>query len=97
MSGIIFVPGLLGLLFLPALLFGVALTAFTLLWLIVLLPGFLLWLWFLARICRKAGFSGWWALTTLFPPVFAIMIWVLAFADWPLGPRRVEIMPPRRF
>jgi hypothetical protein len=33
----------------------------------------------------------------LFPPVFAILIWVLAFADWPLGPPRIEIIPPRRF
>jgi hypothetical protein len=88
---------LIALLFLPALLFGVAFTAATLLWLILLLPGFLIWLWLLARICRKAGFSGWWSLTTVFPPVFAILIWVLAFADWPLGPPRIEIIPPRRF
>ena len=90
-------PGLIGFLFLPALLLGVAVTAASLLWLILLLPGFLVWLWFLARICRKAGFSGWWALSTLFPPLFAIMIWVLAFADWPLGPPRIEVIPPRRY
>jgi uncharacterized membrane protein YhaH (DUF805 family) len=86
----------LAFLFLPALVFGAAFTALTLLGLILFVPLFLLWLWILARICRKAGFSGWWALTTLFPPLFALMIWVLAFADWPLG-ARVEIMPPRRF
>jgi uncharacterized membrane protein YhaH (DUF805 family) len=96
MTEIVILPSLLGLLFLPTLLFGLAFTAITVLWLVLLLPGFLIWLWLLARICRKAGFSGWWALTTLFPPVFAIMIWALAFADWPGGPR-TAIMPPRRF
>ena len=87
-------PGVIGFVFLPALLFGVA--AFTFLWLLLLLPGLLLWLWFLARICRKAGFSGWWALVTLSPPLFALAIWVFAFADWPLGPPRTEIIPPPR-
>jgi hypothetical protein len=84
-----------GFLFLPALLFGAAFTIIGLLWLILFFPLLLIWLWILARICRKAGFSGWWSLTTLFPPLFAIMIWALAFADWPVGPR-VEIIPPRR-
>jgi hypothetical protein len=88
---------LLALFFLPALLLGVAFTAVTLLWLVLLVPGLLIWLWLLARICRKAGFSGWWSLTTFFPPVFALMIWVLAFADWPFGPPRIQIIPPRRF
>ena len=78
------------MLFLPALLMGAAFTVATIVWLIVVVPLFLVWLWLLARICRKAGFSGWWALTSLFPPLFAIMIWILAFADWPNS-------PPRRF
>jgi hypothetical protein len=86
--------------FLPALIFGTAFTALSLLWvilcLVLLLPLFLIWLWILGRICRKAGFSGWWALSTLFPPLFAIMIWVLAFVDWPREPPRIEIIPPRR-
>ena len=81
--------------FLPMLLFGAA-TALSVLWLVLFLPVFLIWLWFLARICRKAGFSGWWSLTTLFPPLFAITIWVLAFVDWPVGGPRVEIIPPPR-
>jgi hypothetical protein len=80
------------LFFLPALLFGAALS---ILWLVVFVPALLIWLWILARICRKAGYSGWWSLTTLFPPLFAIMIWLLAFSDWP-GRRRIEILPPRR-
>jgi uncharacterized membrane protein YhaH (DUF805 family) len=87
-------------LFLPALLFAAAVSFLgavvgLIFALVVLLPAFLLWLWILARICRKAGFSGWWALSTLFPPLFAAMIWLLAFTDWP-GRPRVEIMPPRR-
>ncbi len=90
------VPGVLTFLFLPALLFGAAFTALSLLWLILFLPVLLVWLLILARICRKAGFSGWWALTTLFPPVFAIMIWVLAFAAWPIARPRIEIIPPGR-
>ena len=77
------------LLFLPALLFGAALS---ILWLIVIVPALLIWLWILARISRKAGFSGWWALSTLFPPLFAILIWLLAFSDWPSG----EASPGRR-
>ncbi len=77
-------------LFLPALLMGAAFTIATVFWLLVFVPLLLVWFWLLARICRKAGFSGWWALTSLFPPVFAIMIWVFAFADWPTA-------PPRRF
>ena len=84
-----------GLFFLPALLFGAGMIV-SVLWLILFLPVFLIWLWILARICRKAGFSGWWALSTLFPPLFAIMIWVLAFADWPREPPRIEIIPPGR-
>ena len=83
-------------LFLPWVLFGAAFTALTLLWFILFVPLFLVWLWILARICRKAGYSGWWALTTFFPPVFAILIWLLAFADWPLGPPPARIVPPRR-
>ena len=77
------------LLFLPALLFVTAFTIVKLIFLLVLLPLLLLWFWILARICRKAGFSGWWSLTSLFPPLFAIMIWVFALADWPVEqPRR---------
>ena len=84
-----------GVMFLPALLFGAGMIV-SLLWLILFVPLFLIWIWFLARVCRKAGFSGWWAWTTLFPPLFAVMIWVLAFADWPHEPPRIEIIPPRR-
>jgi hypothetical protein len=79
------------LFFLPALLFGAALS---ILWIVLLVPMLLVWLWLLARISRKAGFSGWWCLTTFFPPLFAGMIWVLAFIDW--RQRTVAYLPPRR-
>jgi hypothetical protein len=82
--------------FLPALLFGVAFTALGILWLILFFPLLLIWLWILARICRKAGFTGWWCLTTFFPPLLAAMIWVLAFTEWPLGGPRIDVLPPRR-
>lgn len=51
--------------------------------LIVIGALFLLPLWVFGRISSKAGFSRWWALLMLVPLVNLIMIWVLAFADWP--------------
>jgi len=36
-----------------------------------------------ARIAQKAGYSGWWGLTQIVPLVGLVMIWVLAFIDWP--------------
>jgi uncharacterized membrane protein YhaH (DUF805 family) len=42
------------------------------------------------KILNKAGYSGWWSLLTLVPLVNIVMIWVFAFADWPvLRDRRV--------
>ena len=35
------------------------------------------------RIIRRAGFSGWWILTSFVPIVNLVMIWVFAFAKWP--------------
>jgi len=34
-------------------------------------------------IARKAGYSGWWAITILIPLLNIIIIWVFAFAKWP--------------
>ncbi len=42
-----------------------------------------------ARIAQKAGFSGWWGLTQIVPLVAVVMLWVLAFIDWP------ALLPPR--
>ncbi len=35
-------------------------------------------------IAKKAGYSGWWALAMVIPLVNLIMIWVFAFATWPV-------------
>ncbi|MBU0514958.1 MAG: hypothetical protein KJ621_09315 [Proteobacteria bacterium] len=39
--------------------------------------------WCMATIARKAGFSGWWCLTFLFPPLGLVMLWVFSKARWP--------------
>jgi len=36
-------------------------------------------------IAKKAGYSGWWALAMVIPLVNLIMIWVFAFAKWPVA------------
>jgi uncharacterized membrane protein YhaH (DUF805 family) len=36
------------------------------------------------KIIRKAGYSGWWTLLYFVPLVNIIMLWVFAFADWPV-------------
>jgi hypothetical protein len=61
---------------------------------ILLLPFLALWFWGSVRICRKAGFSGWWSLSVLFPPLWVVLIWAMAFAEWPKSPA-VEILPPQ--
>ena len=37
-----------------------------------------------SRIVKKAGYSGWWALTIIIPLINLVMIWVFAFAEWPV-------------
>jgi len=37
-----------------------------------------------APIARKAGYSGWWSLLMIIPLVNLVMIWVFAFAKWPV-------------
>jgi hypothetical protein len=37
----------------------------------------------LVKILRKAGYSGWWILIWLVPIANIVMLWVLAFSDWP--------------
>jgi hypothetical protein len=53
---------------------------------IFLISILLFWL-----IAKKAGYSGWWVLTMIIPLVNLIMVWVFAFAEWPVehGPPRV--------
>jgi uncharacterized membrane protein YhaH (DUF805 family) len=52
-----------------------------------------------ARIAQKAGFSGWWGLTQIVPLVGLVMMWVLAFIDWPAtrpprGEEDERFLPP---
>ncbi len=37
----------------------------------------------LVKILRKAGYSGWWILIWVVPIANIVMLWVLAFSDWP--------------
>ena len=48
-----------------------------------LLLAFVLLLWFGGRIAKKAGFSKWYSLVLLYPPLGIITIWVFAFVRWP--------------
>ncbi|WP_111748502.1 DUF805 domain-containing protein [Salinisphaera orenii] len=49
---------------------------FALLWVVILLPPF--W-----KVFTKAGFSGWLSLLILVPMVNLIVLYVVAFTDWP--------------
>jgi hypothetical protein len=42
--------------------------------------------WIFSRTVTKAGFSGWWVLTTVFPPFGLLMLWLFAFSNWPNYP-----------
>lgn len=50
----------------------------------VSLGAFLFGLWLTIRILNKAGYSEWWAAILFVPLVNIIMIWVFAFAKWPV-------------
>jgi hypothetical protein len=48
-----------------------------------------------AAILRKAGYPGWWALAGLVPVVNVVLLFVFAFAQWPvLTSRRSSWAPP---
>lgn len=36
------------------------------------------------RILNRAGYSRWWLLTVVVPLLNLIMLWVFAFASWPV-------------
>jgi len=36
-----------------------------------------------ARVLRKAGRSGWWALALIVPVVNLVALWVFAYSRWP--------------
>ena len=61
-------------------------------WIVILLFAGLLWV-FIAvfgRILQRTGYSRWWLLTLLVPIVNVIMVWVFAFAEWPVISRANE-------
>ena len=45
--------------------------------------AFAIYLWPIARILQKAGYSGWWCLLMFLPIVNFIMLCVFAAAKWP--------------
>ena len=53
----------------------------------ILLAALIVWA-FVAvfgRIVNRAGYSRWWLLTTLVPVLNLVMLWIFAFADWPVS------------
>lgn len=40
--------------------------------------------WLAGRIAGKAGYSGWWGIPFALPVIGIVLIWVFAFADWPV-------------
>jgi uncharacterized membrane protein YhaH (DUF805 family) len=40
-------------------------------------------IWPLARIIRRAGYSGWWVLASFVPVVNIVLFWWFAFMKWP--------------
>jgi len=51
--------------------------------LIVVLVVVFLLLFPVAKILRKAGYSGWWVLLWFVPIGNIVALWIFAFADWP--------------
>lgn len=51
---------------------------------ILFVPLLVSTIWIYGRILNKAGYSRWWVLVVFVPILNFIMIWVFAFAKWPL-------------
>jgi hypothetical protein len=47
-----------------------------------------------SRICSKAGYSGWLSLLVLVPIANLLLLYFLAFAEWPLERRVSGLRPP---
>ena len=64
------------------------------LWHLIALVVFVLFVWaFVAvfgRIVNRAGYSRWWLLTLFVPLLNLIMLWVFAFASWPVTTPRAQ-------
>ena len=60
---------------------------------VIILIGYIIFIvpfWF---ICKKAGFSPWLSLINVIPLGNIILIYVLAFAEWKVGPMVAQRMP----
>jgi uncharacterized membrane protein len=57
-------------------------------WHLMAVVGLVLIVWALVavfgRILNRAGYSRWWLLTMVVPVLNLIMLWVFAFASWPV-------------
>jgi hypothetical protein len=55
-------------------------------WLVVLVVALLIWaiVRIFGRILSRAGYSRWWLLTMFVPVLNLVMLWVFAFANWPV-------------
>jgi hypothetical protein len=51
---------------------------------VMMIPLWVLFIWPTWRICTRAGLSGPLALLFLFPPFGLILLWVVAFIQWPV-------------
>ncbi len=51
-------------------------------------------IWLGSRVANRAGFSGWWALLIVLPPINIVLVWVLAFKRWPALPQSDRLPPP---
>jgi len=40
-----------------------------------------------AKVLRRAGFSGWWSVLIFVPVVNFIVLWIFAFMRWPIDER----------
>ena len=57
---------------------------FSILHLLILVVFLVIYLVPIVMIIRKAGYNGFWVLMLFVPLVNIIMLWVFAFANWPV-------------
>jgi hypothetical protein len=62
---------------------GKIMGGFSLVHLIIVLLVLFVFLFPMATILRKAGYSGWWVLLWFVPLGNLVGLWIFAFADWP--------------
>jgi O-antigen/teichoic acid export membrane protein len=56
---------------------------------IVLVVALIIWAFvaIFGRVLNRAGYSRWWVLMMFVPLLNLIMLWVFAYADWPVSRR----------